>query len=69
MDENACNKKLKAVKIAFSIVDRRIRFLNPENISLEDKDTYKKYLEETRKHRPGDLKVERRKGEEEGSVQ
>ena len=61
MEETVYNDRLKAVKRAFATVDRRIRFLNPENISLED--------EETRKHRPGDLKMERRKGQEEGSVQ
>ena len=49
MDETVYNERLKAVKRAFVKVDRRIRLLNPEDITLQDRDTYKEDLEETRK--------------------
>ena len=41
MDETVYNDRLKAVKRAFVTVDRRIRLMNPEEITLEDRDTYK----------------------------
>ena len=49
MDENEYKERLKAVKRAFATVDRRIRFLDPNKTTLEDRDTYKGYIEETRK--------------------
>ena len=49
MEETVYNDRLKAVKRAFATVDRRLRFLNPEEITLGDKDTHKDYIEETRR--------------------
>ena len=49
MDANAYKERLKKVKKAFFIVDRRIKLFGPEDVTLLDKDTYKDYLEETRK--------------------
>ena len=49
MDANVYKARLKEVKKAFAKVDRRIKYLRPDNITLQDKETYKDYLEETRK--------------------
>ena len=49
MDANVYNAKLKEVKKAFANVDRRIKQFGPDDVTLEDKDTYKDYLEKTRK--------------------
>ena len=49
MDANVYNAKLKEVKKAFAKVDHRIKRFGPDDVTLEDKDTYKDYLEKTRK--------------------
>ena len=49
MDANIYNARLKEVKKAFAIILHRIDMFGPEDITLEDKDTYKDYLEETRR--------------------
>ena len=49
MDANIYNARLKEVKKAFAIILHRIDMFGPEDITLEDKDTNKDYLEETRR--------------------
>ena len=44
MDANIYNARLKEVKKAFAIILHRIDMFGPEDITLEDKDTYKDYL-------------------------
>ena len=45
MDANVNKAKLNELRK----VDRRIRLFGPEDVTLLDKDTYKDYLEETKK--------------------
>ena len=49
MDANVYEARLKELKEAFAKVDFRIKVFGPEDVTLLDKDTYKDYLEETRK--------------------
>ena len=49
MDANVYKTRLKEVKKAFAMIDFRIELFGPEDVTLEDKNTYKDYLEETRK--------------------
>ena len=49
MDANVYKARLKELRKAFAKVDRRIKLFGPEDVTLLDKDTYKDYLEETRK--------------------
>ena len=49
MDANVYEARLKELKKAFAKVDHRIDVFGPEDVTLLDKDTYKDYLEETRK--------------------
>ena len=49
MDANVYEARLKELKEAFAKVDHRIDVFGPEDVTLLDKDTYKDYLEETKK--------------------
>ena len=49
MDANVYKARLIKLRKAFAQVDRRIRLFGPEDVTLLDKDTYKDYLEETKK--------------------
>ena len=49
MYANVYKARLKELRKAFAKVDCRIKLFGPENVTLLDKDTYKDYLEETRK--------------------
>ena len=49
MDANVCKTRVKEVKKAFAMIGFRIKLFGPEDITLEDKNDYKDYLEETRK--------------------
>ena len=49
MDANVYKARLNKLRKAFAQVDRRIRLFGPEDVTLLDKDTYKDYLEETKK--------------------
>ena len=49
MDANVYEARLMELKKAFAKVDHRINVFGPDDVTLEDKDTYKDYLEETRK--------------------
>ena len=49
MDANVYKARLNELRKAFAQVDRRIRLFGPDDVTLLDKNTYKDYLEETRK--------------------
>ena len=49
MDANVFKARLNELRKAFAQVDRRIRRFGPDDVTLLDKNTYKDYLEETRK--------------------
>ena len=49
MDAEDYKTKFLNVRKAFAKVERRVKFFGPEDVTLEDKDTYKDYLGETRR--------------------
>ena len=49
MDANVYKARLKEVKIAFGKFDQSINLFGPEDVTLQDKDTYKENLKETRR--------------------
>ena len=49
MDEQTYQARLRNVKKAFVQVDRRVNYFTPEDVTLEDRETYKDYIEETRR--------------------
>ena len=44
MDANVYEARLMELKKAFAKVDHRINVFGPDDVTLEDKDTYKDYL-------------------------
>ena len=48
MDDKAFQQRLRIVKKSFAKVDRRVHLFTPEHVTLEDRATYRDYLEETR---------------------
>ena len=49
MDDTTFQARLRNIRKAFAKVDRRVSFFIPEQVTLEDRETYKDYLEETRR--------------------
>ena len=49
MDDETYQARLRDVKKAFAKVDRRVDYFSPEDVTLEDRETYKDYIEETRR--------------------
>ena len=49
MDVNVYKAKLTEVRRAFAIIYHRIGYFGPDDVTLEDKNTYKDYIEKTRK--------------------